>query len=200
MTGNDAGYSTTPSFGTRANGPVTDVTFQNVTKFIAILNSSSSYLASVPPGYQFALPTEAQWEFACRAGTTTAFHVGNEIPLASVQFGAATIPTVANVMGRQDFTDVGTFPPNNWGFHDMHGNAWEYTADWYAPYPQGPLTNPEGPSSGSMKIIRGGATNNYSSLARSANRQAIGLSQPYYFPGGGRMGRNGFRVALRESN
>ena len=51
-----------------------------------------------------------------------------------------------------------------------------------------------------MKIIRGGATNNYRSPARSANRQEIGLNQPYYFPGGGRMGRNGFRVALRESN
>ena len=82
----------------------------------------------------------------------------------------------------------------------MHGNVWEHVSDWYAPYPIGPISDPMGPSSGSKKIIRGGSTNNYSTDARSANRQEIGVSGTYHFPGGGRMGRIGFRVALVESD
>jgi formylglycine-generating enzyme required for sulfatase activity len=99
-------------------------------------------------GRRFRLPTEAEWEYACRAGTTTPFH-----------FGEALSPEVANYGARQETTPGGTYPANPWGLFDVHGNVWEWCSDWYDPwyYTDGPAADPPGPRAGDTRVIRGGS-------------------------------------------
>ncbi len=112
----------------------------------------------LPEGWVFTLPTEAQWEYACRAGTTTAYSFGDEIT-----------PKQANYnVGKT--TSVGTYPANAWGFHDLHGNVFEWCSDWYGDYPDGSASDPVGPSVGTVRVIRGGAWYSYGKYMRSASR------------------------------
>ena len=90
-------------------------------------------------GWAYVLPTEAQWEYACRAGTTTAYSWGVDINSSDANYNSNIGQTV----------DVGQYSANPWGFFDMHGNVWEWTADWYAAYSSGAQTDPEGPATGS---------------------------------------------------
>ena len=100
------------------------------------------------------MPTESQWEYACRAGTTTAYSWGNTIASSNANWnhGADLNQTV----------NVGQYAANPWGFFDMHGNVWEWTADRYqAAYPTGnPVVDPTGPASGSSRVRRGGSWHN----------------------------------------
>lgn len=120
----------------------------------------------VVTGGVFRLPTEAEWEYACRAGTGTPF-----------AFGAVPDPRRANFnSGGQAAADrgplpVGSFPPNAWGFFDMHGNVWELCADWYDVYPEADLlTDPTGPAKGVYQVIRGGGWASLPADCRSAAR------------------------------
>ena len=128
--------------------PVENVTFTDVEQFIAKLNERE---AAAPPGdgvrLRYRLPTEAEWEYACRAGTTAAFSTGD-----------ALTPAQANFKGKSTVA-VGTFPLNPWGLADMHGNVWEWTSDWYGPYSDNRTANidPHGPASGEKRVIRGGS-------------------------------------------
>ena len=103
----------------------------------------------------YRLPTEAEWEYACRAGTTTPFNTGINIPYDS------------NVI-----TVVGNFFPNPWGLFDMHGNVWEWCWDWYGDYPSGMQIDPTGAHSGSSRILRGGSMANPTFMWRSAARSS----------------------------
>ena len=120
--------------------------------------------ATVTPNWKrngYRLPTEAQWEYACRAGTTTAYNTGAVISGATGWYdansGSKTHP-------------VGQKPANKWGLYDMHGNVFEWCWDWYAVYPGGTQTDPEGPGSGADRVVRGGSWNYYGRSARSAYR------------------------------
>jgi serine/threonine-protein kinase len=120
--------------------PVEQVSWDGVQEFIKKLNAQSD-------GYLYRLPSEAEWEYACRAGTTGDY--------------AGSLDAMAwygNNSGDKTHP-VGTKQPNGWGLYDMHGNVWEWVEDWYAPYPSGAETDPTGPSSGTSRVYRGGSYN-----------------------------------------
>ena len=117
-------------------------------------------------GRPYRLPTEAEWEYACRAGTSAAYHTGETLPEAHHR--AQTFSWDPQPV---DLT-VGQTPPNAWGLHDMHGNVEEWCLDWYGPYPDKPQTDPVGYATGVFKVTRGGSHNTDLAFLRSANRLA----------------------------
>ena len=114
----------------------------------------------------YRLPTEAEWEYATRAGTRTAYSFGNTSRRLEAHgwykdnAGDTTHP-------------VGSKRPNAWGLYDLHGNVWEWVVDWYGDYPSGRVTDPRGPSSGTRRVIRGGGWRYEARDCRSGSR-AIG--------------------------
>ena len=173
----------TPSHFKGANRPVGKVPWTEVTSFCEKHTEMESEAGRLPAGMSYQLPTEAQWEYACRAGTKTAFSFGDS--LTSEQ---------ANISGGPGETvDVGKYPGNSWGFHDMHGNVFEWTADWYGfAYPTGSVTDPTGPAVGSYRVWRGGSWNRSANYARSADRRRNVPAFSNYFLG--------FRLSLRPAS
>ena len=132
--------------------PVERVNYFEALQFISQLNR----LARGPIVYR--LPTESEWEYACRAGTTTPFATGMNLTTDQANYnGRFPYSTFAPGVYREHPVPVGTFPPNAWGVYDMHGNVWEWTSDWYGRYPSGPIVDPRGPESGVKRVIRGGS-------------------------------------------
>ena len=129
--------------------PVERVSFHDVAAFVARLNERSG------PGYR--LPTEAEWEHACRAGGSKPF--GHAATLGSSEANIdGTYPYDAPARGgRLRTTPAGEFPANPLGLFDIQGNVWEWTADWYCPYPEGAATDPVGNCSSQYRVIRGGS-------------------------------------------
>ena len=122
-------------------------------------------------GRTFRLPTEAEWEYCCRAGTTTPFNTGASISTDQANFdGKFVYPGGKPGIYRRHPTPVRTFPPNAWGLYDMHGNAYQWCSDWYGDYPNGPVTDPQGPSRGADRVIRGGKYGSGPRYVRSACR------------------------------
>lgn len=126
--------------------PVENVTFVDVQQFLAKLNEKAA-TSNGDVKLHYRLPTEAEWEYACRAGTTAAYSTGD-----------ALTTTQANYKSKSP-TPVGSFAMNPWGLSDMHGNVWEWTADWYGPYSENATANidPHGPSASDKRVIRGGS-------------------------------------------
>ena len=117
------------------------------------------------------LPTEAEWEFACRAGTTTPFNTGSNLTTNQANYDG-NYPYNGNPKGLylSETQPVGSYPSNAWGLNDMHGNVWECCSDWYGDYGIGSQTNPTGPSSGSSRVLRGGSWDFDAQYGRSSNR------------------------------
>ena len=120
----------------------------------------------------YRLLTEAQWEYACRAGTPTPFCYGPDLDSSLANFnGNYAYGAGLKGVSRATTVSVGSFRPNAWGLYDMHGNVWEWCQDWYAtPYPSGPQTDPLGPPSGDYRVLRGGSWNYNARYCRSAFR------------------------------
>jgi formylglycine-generating enzyme required for sulfatase activity len=168
----------------RLNGsdlPMKDVSWNDSIEFCKELTEMEKRAGRVPEGMSYQLPTEAQWEYACRAGTTTAYSCGDSIS----SFYANSDKNIDRA------TPVSNYPDNSWGFHDMHGNVWEWCADWYGDYPSVSVTNPIGSISGSYRVSRGGAWNIDRSDLRSAKR---GL-----YPPSTRGDYLGLRVSFQSS-
>jgi sulfatase modifying factor 1 len=167
--------STSPSRSGACGGrcPVENVTFADVQQFLAKLNAHVAPAGSKSPSLRFRLPTEAEWEYACRARTTGPFSTGETLTTAQANYNGR-FPYGSNPPGdyRQKPTPVGSFPLNPWGLADMHGNVWEWTADWYGPYTENESANidPRGPVSGEKKVIRGGSWYFDANSARCALR------------------------------
>ena len=123
-------------------------------------------------GRTVRLPTEAEWEYACRAGTTTPFNTGETISTDQANYGGDHVyGSGRKGLNRQAAVPVGTFKPNAWGLYDMHGNVFEWCADWYADsYAGAKNQDPQGPSSGTLRVYRGGRWGYSPRFCRSASR------------------------------
>ncbi|MBQ9874265.1 MAG: SUMF1/EgtB/PvdO family nonheme iron enzyme [Thermoguttaceae bacterium] len=156
----EAATGSNPSKVQGANRPVDGVSWNDCDALTAKLNA-----AGVPPeGWEFALPTESQWEYACRAGTTGA------------RYGELSEIARGRIRGGERFdsaTDVGTKAPNPWGLYDALGNVWEWCADRSGDYPTDETINPVGSRTATLRVLRGGAWNGDASVLRAANRGAI---------------------------
>ncbi|HTK77544.1 MAG TPA: formylglycine-generating enzyme family protein [Gemmataceae bacterium] len=157
--------------------PVDSVTWEDAREFCQKLSERP---AEQTARRIYRLPTEAEWEYACRAGTTSLFWFGNQYKpmMANTHFG-----------GIRRTATVGLYPPNPWGLYDMHGNVWEWCADWYGVdyYVQSPRDDPAGPETGTVRVTRGGSWDDRPELARSGYRNDA-FSPDYRGP------KVGFRV------
>ena len=151
--------------------PVENVSWENCQSFLEKANS-------LLDGGGLRLPTEAEWEYACRAGTTTPFWFGQDLTPEQANFDRT---------GRKQTAAVKEFPCNGWGLYQMHGNVWEWCQDWQGEYPDGPVEDPTEPDMGVLRVVRGGGWDNPAGFCRSACRIA---SRP-----GNRRGNLGFRLA-----
>ncbi|MFM6306961.1 MAG: formylglycine-generating enzyme family protein, partial [Dolichospermum sp.] len=153
-----------PSYFEGDNRPVEQVSWHDAIEFCARL---SNYTKK-----PYRLPTEAQWEYACRAGTTTPFHFGEIISTDLANYdGNYTYGDGLKGVHRKGTTDVGFFPPNLFGLHDMHGNVWEWCQDdWHENYEGAPIDGSAWISLTNRKVLRGGSWNYYPVLCRSASR------------------------------
>ncbi|MCH7990242.1 MAG: formylglycine-generating enzyme family protein, partial [Planctomycetes bacterium] len=132
-------------------------------------------------GVEYRLPTEAQWEYACRAGTTTAYSFGDD---ASKLGQHAWYDKNAWGIGEKYAHRVGQKLPNSWGLYDIHGNVYEWCHDWYGRFgSEAALSDPVGPARGEWRVLRGGSFGSLSSLVRSAYRSNYQPSNRLYFVG-----------------
>jgi formylglycine-generating enzyme required for sulfatase activity len=142
--------------------PMEKVSWDDAVAFCKKFTETERRAGRLPAGMAYQLPTEAQWEYACRAGTTTAFSFGENLTSR-----LANIDEVVN-----ETTPVGKYPANPWGFHDMHGNVFEWCADWYGDYLDGAVRDPVGPTGRhiSERVPRGGSWRYAAHFARCASR------------------------------
>ncbi len=183
MTENSNGLNPNPSnWPNNPNRPVEKVSWDDVEIFLSRLNDAEKQAGRLRLGWAYALPTEAQWEYACRAGTNTSYSWGDAIN--------STMTNYDQNIGQTQ--DVGEYAPNAWGFYDMHGNVFEWTADFYGSYDLDLVVDPVGPSNGVNRVFRGGSLNNSNYFSRSAKRQY--QSQSY------RSETKGFRLAYVKTN
>jgi formylglycine-generating enzyme required for sulfatase activity len=164
-----------PGFPQTDEQPVLNVTWHDCAAFCDWLSGKD--------GKRYRLPTEAEWEYACRAGTNTRYYHGDD------PAGLVKVARLINAEGQKDFAHVeqqvnflkpgesftakvGSYQPNAWGLYDMLGNVWEWTGDWYGEdyYARSPLDDPRGPADANVKVRRGGGWNTFPLFARAAYR------------------------------
>ena len=148
--------------------PVENVSWNDCQRYVEKLNA----LNLCPQGLKFALPTEAQWEYACRAGTTTPYSFGDFLNAKSANYARnyAHKIRIMNRRSRGETSVVKNYQPNQWGLYDMHGNVAEWTADWQGDYPQYRTTDPKGSEPGRNRVYRGGSWKDAPAYCRSAFR------------------------------
>ena len=155
--------------------PVETLTWYDATNYCAQLTEHERLAGRLPAGYAYRLPTEAEWEYAARAGTTTRFSYGDDPGYTNL----TNYAWYAANSGNQTHP-VGQKLPNPWGLYDMYGNVLEWCLDWYGNYPGGAVTNPKGPASGSWRVIRGGW---YRSAGETCGSTSRGGMNPDNFDG-----------------
>ncbi|MEP7144865.1 MAG: formylglycine-generating enzyme family protein [Ferruginibacter sp.] len=179
--------------------PMYFVSWDDAMEFCQKLNLRETASGQIPSGYEYSLPTEAQWEYACRSGTTTATYAGTFITRGKI---APVLDSIAWYAGNNSVNyqgkklgnsgagprNAGDKKPNAWGLHDMPGNIWEWCRDWYGPYPGGMDTDPTGAGEGKARVNRGGSWGSGANDCRSGNRARN--PQPE------KSAYRGFRIAL----
>ena len=157
-----------PSHFKGATLPVETVSYDDA---LAFCQKLSDLPAEKAAGRKYRLPTEAEWEYCCRAGTSTPFHFGNELNGTQANCdGNNPYGTTKKGPYLEKTSPVGSYPANAWGLYDMHGNVWEWCQDWYGDYPKQSVTDPRGPEVGSFCVNRGGSWIYEAALCRSAYR------------------------------
>ena len=154
-----------PSYFKGANLPVEQVSWLDVQTFLQKLNQ-------LQPGLFMRLPSEAEWEYACRAGTQTAFNFDQALATDLVNY-RGTWEWASEQWGEkalQATTAVKSYAANAWGLYEMHGNVWEWCQDWYGDYPAESATDPAGAIDGTLRVLRGGSWYNEGRICRSAFR------------------------------
>jgi formylglycine-generating enzyme required for sulfatase activity len=178
----------TAKMGGGPEHPVENVSWEEAVEFCRRLGQLP---AEREAQHVYRLPTEAEWEYACRAGTATPFCFGAALASAQANFDGG-YPFGGADRGRslQQTTRVGAYPPSNFGLHDMHGNVWEWCADWLASdaYSHAARRNPQGPAQGQFRVIRGGSWRSHAATCRAAYRNGLGPKS--------RDSCTGFRVVL----
>jgi formylglycine-generating enzyme required for sulfatase activity len=161
--------------------PVENVSWDDAVEFCKKL---SNLPEEKKAGRVYRLPTEAQWEYACRAGSKSAYSFGES---------SKSLGDYAWFDGNSNNQThpIGQKKANAWGLYDTHGNVWEWCSDWYGDYPKGAVSDPVGPREGSYRVLRGGSWDGGAALCRSAGRDGY---LPSY-----RLDYNGLRVALSSS-
>ncbi len=183
-----------PSKFINENCPVENISWNDAKKFCNKLNIR--YASQIPTGYKFDLPTEAQWEYACRAGTSTAFNNGQNLT------GKDECDSLDEIAWYKNNADGKTHPvglkkPNEWGIYDMHGNVYEWCRDWYGDYPTNCEIDPTGPNTSTSfllnRVIRGGNFKAHAGNCRSAARCYSNPNFPFETAFNGSCG---FRIVL----
>ena len=183
--------------------PVDNVTWEEATEFCRKL---SELPEEKQAGRAYRLPTEAEWEYACRAGTTTPFHYGESLSSTQANFDGddpylamdevikGADPAKAKGPDLKRPAVVGSYAPNSFGLYDMHGNVWEWCSDWFSPtyYKNSPKEDPQGPETGTIRVYRGGSWYWFGAGCRSACR-------PTREGPAKRRETDGFRVACVET-
>jgi len=164
-----------------SNRPVEKITFFDASNYCATVTLRERKAGRLPASYEYRLPTEAEWEYACRAGSTNLFGFGDD---ASVSDQYAWTAENCDATTHP----VGLKRPNAWGLYDTHGNVWEWCSDWFEPYPGAPLTDPVGPATSKYKLFKGGGWNQDVEYARASSRFMMSPSNGIHFVG--------FRLAL----
>ena len=170
--------------------PVESVSWDDAQDFLGKLNASYGM-----SGIRYRLPSEAEWEYACRAGTTSPFSFGGVLQGDQANCdGNYPYGTSSEGPYLERTSAVGSYSSNGFGLYDMHGNVWEWCQDWYGKdyYSSSPSEDPAGPSSGSSRVLRGGSWDRYAGHCRSALRSNLD-------PAGSNYGRYGFRVLCELS-
>lgn len=164
------------------HNPVENVSWEDTQPFFAHLNQLCPDLAA-------RLPTEAEWEYACRAGTTTPFSFGDNIRPEQVNYNG-NYPYADGKEGeyRVKTVPVKSLPANPWGLYEMHGNVWEWCQDWFDEYLTDQVENSTGANQGGNRVLRGGSWDSLGVSTRSAFR--------YKFVSAGHSNTLGFRLAL----
>jgi formylglycine-generating enzyme required for sulfatase activity len=168
------------------NRPVEWMTWTDAASYCKKLTDKEREAGRLPTGWEYRLPTEAQWEYANRAGTKTRYPFGDDPTYSDIHGYGWHFPMSSNLTHP-----VGQKQPNAWGLYDMSGNVWEWCADFYDRYPGGSVTDPQGPTFGAFRVNRGGSWFSHAVFGRPAYRA-------YTFPDYS-DGNIGFRVVLAQS-
>ena len=188
MTGNSEGLNAKPSQWSYNNSrPVQKVSWNDIQVFLSRLNDMEEAAGRLPAGWKYVLPTEAQWEYACRAGTTTVYSWGNDINSTRANYNWDGGQADGNDFKQT--RDESQYMSNPRGLYDMHGHVWEWVSDWKGNYLTGPQIDPEGPASGSKRVYRGGSWTDDGTSLRSSKRAN-------YFATSSRPYNLGFRLAF----
>ncbi|MEZ5973783.1 MAG: formylglycine-generating enzyme family protein [Planctomycetota bacterium] len=174
-----------PSYWVAPLRPVERVSWHDARAYCAALTAQEQALGNVPTGFEYRLPTEAEWEYACRGGTTTEFYHGDSLFCSNARFSYSYHSN--QDCGSWGAVAAGTYAPNAFGLYNMHGNVWEWCLDSWADYGAGAATDPF-ETGGSLRVIRGGSWLYSSDACRSAYRA-------YLDPAGANFSL-GFRVVL----
>jgi len=170
--------------------PVEGVTWQDACAFCARLTERERKAERLPAGYQYRLPTEAEWEYACRAGTSSPYAFGDRLGPALANYDVSQGAGRGGPAPARETLPVGSFRPNAWDLYDMHGNVWEWCLDYYDReyYGRAPVIAPCNVRPGASVVCRGGSWTNPMSFCRSANRNYGDPRQANHM--------TGFRVVL----